>query len=84
MNGSYRQVEHSSDNFSEKILDKKPKMHRSVSQKDWKNDIFAGIIFPAKFSSSRVKHSFDIPVEILSRENWKFFAQALKLAKNDF
>ena len=28
LNGSYRHVEHSSDNFSEKILDKKPKMHR--------------------------------------------------------
>ena len=79
MNGSFRHEEHSSNNPTEKILDKKPKMLRSVSEKDWKDEIYSGKFFSSKCSSRRAKRSFDNPVDILSRKNQKTFP--LKLWK---
>ena len=81
LNGSFRHVEHSSNNPTERILDKKPKMLRSVSEKDWKDEIFSGKFFSSKCSSGRVKRKFDNTVQSLSRKNQKNFAQALKCPK---
>ena len=81
LNGSFRHVEHSSNNPTEKILDKRPKMLRSVSEKDWKDEIYSGKFFSSKCSSRRAKRSFDNPVDLLSRKNQKNFAQALKSPK---
>ena len=84
LNGSFRHVEHSSNNPTEKIPDKKPKMLRSVSEKAWKDEIYSGKFFSSKCSSRRAKRIFDKPVDILSRKNQKIFPQALKSAKKDF
>ena len=81
LNGSFRHVEHSSNNPTEKILDKKPKMFRSVSEKDWKDEIYSGKFFSSKCSSGRVKRKFDNTVQNLSRKKQKNFAQALKCPK---
>ena len=77
LNGSFRHVEHSSNNPTEKIPDKKPKMLRSVSEKAWKDEIYSGKFFSSKCSSRRAKRSFDNPVDILSRKNQKTFSLKL-------
>ena len=50
LNGSLRHVEYSSDDPSEKILDKNPEMLHSVSEKDWKDEIYSGESFSSKCS----------------------------------
>ena len=84
LNGSFRHVKHSSNNPTEKILNKKPKVLRSVSEKDWEGEIYSGKFFSLKCSSRRAKRSFDSPVDILSRKNQNNFAQALKSPKKRF
>ena len=84
LNGSFRHVEHISDNPSEKVMDKKPKILCSVFKKDWKDEICSGKIFSSKCSSRRVKRSFDNPVENISRKSPNFFAEAPKETKKGF
>ena len=84
LNGSFRHVEYSSDNPSEKILDKNPKMLHSVSGRDWKDEIYSGKSLSSKCSSGRVKRKFDNTVQSLSRKNQEKFAQALKMPKKGF
>ena len=64
LNGSFRHVKHSSNNPTEKILNKKPKVLRSVSEKDWEGEIYSGKFFSLKCSSRRAKRRFDNPVKI--------------------
>ena len=71
LNGSLRHVEYSSHNTSEKILDKNPKMLHSLSEKNWKDEIYSGKSFSSKCSCRRVKRNFDSPVQSLSRKNQK-------------
>ena len=82
LNGSLRHVEYSSDNPFEKILDKNPKMFHSVSEKDWKDEIYSG-------KSSKVflwarKTQFWQPSTKFIEEKPKIFAQALKMPEKDF
>ena len=71
LNGCLRHVEYSSHNTSEKILDKNPKMLHSVSEKNWKDEIYSGKFFSSKCSCRRVKRNFDNPVQSLLRKNQK-------------
>ena len=81
LNGSLRHVEYSSDNPSEKIPDKNPEMLHSVSEKDWKDEIYSGKSFSSKCSFVRVKRNFDNPVQSLSRKNQKLSLKLIKCPK---
>ena len=83
LKGSYRHVECSFDNFSEKFLTDTQKCP-SLTKNDCKDETFSGKFWVLKRSPRHVRRSFDNPVKIYSRKNRMFFARALKVAKKDF
>ena len=83
LKGSYRHVQCSFDNPSEKFWTDTRKCPLT-DQIDCKYESFSGKFWFLKCSPRPVKLSFDNLVEIYSRKNQLFFARALKLAKKHF